>query len=211
MQFLRLPDRRQQHWLEALPEMLNDLEAGSVVVNCGDWLMRCSDLMRLQRALLGRGVTIAQLHAFAAETIVSASALGLSVHPCDATSPIAAAANDSRIPDLLFHQGTLRSGDHLQSDGDLLIHGDVNPGARISAAGHVMIWGRLRGVAHAGRDGNCEARIVALQLRPLQLRIAEVVARGPDELPQLGLVEQARLEQGEIVIEAAPPEALSSR
>jgi septum site-determining protein MinC len=65
------------------------------------------------------------------------------------------------------------------------------------------VWGRLRGSAHAGVHGHEGARIVALQLRPLQLRIADTVARGPEERPQPGLAEQARLEAGEIVIEAA--------
>ena len=112
---------------------------------------------------------------------------------------------------MLFHHGTLRSGDHLQSDRDVLLYGDVNPGARISAAGHVLVWGRLRGIAHAGRDGDPSARIIALQLRPLQLRIGDVVARGPEDQPQEGLVEQARLEGGEIVIEAASAQMIPRR
>ena len=98
-----------------------------------------------------------------------------------------------------------------QGDGDVLVLGDVNPGATVSAAGHVLVWGRLRGIAHAGRDGDQKARIVALQLRPLQLRIADQVARGPEDLPQLGLAEQARLEGSEIVIEPAPAERLTER
>ena len=109
----------------------------------------------------------------------------------------------------MVHQGTLRSGDHFQSDGSLLVVGDVNPGARISAAADVMVWGRLRGVAHAGRDGATEARIVSLHLRPLQLRIADVVARGPEDQPVAGMAEQARLVDGEIVIEPADPQAMA--
>jgi septum site-determining protein MinC len=81
--------------------------------------------------------------------------------------------------------------------------GDVNPGARISAGGHVLVWGRLRGTAHAGRHGDEEALIVALQMRPLQLRIADVVARGPEEVPPPGLAEEARVEGGTIRIDPA--------
>ena len=69
----------------------------------------------------------------------------------------------------------------------------------------MLVWGRLRGVAHAGRHGDASARIVALQLQPLQLRIADAVARGPEERPPQGLAEQARLVEGEIRIEPAPP------
>ena len=83
--------------------------------------------------------------------------------------------------------------------------GDVNPGGSASADGDVYIWGRLRGRAHAGLSGNRTARIVALQLRPLQLRIADLVARGPEEQPQPGLAEQACILEGAIAIEPACP------
>jgi septum site-determining protein MinC len=106
---------------------------------------------------------------------------------------------------LTLHQGTLRAGDHLNVEGSLLVLGDVNPGARVSAGGHVLVWGRLRGSAHAGCRGDSGASIVALQLRPLQLRIAAAVARGPDELPPAGLAEQALLINGAIQLRPAPP------
>jgi septum site-determining protein MinC len=106
---------------------------------------------------------------------------------------------------MLVHRGTLRSGDHLQADGTVLLLGDVNPGARISAGGHVLVWGRLRGIAHAGCTGNGDARIVALQLRPLQLRIAAAVARGPEGSPPTGLAEEARIVDGAIQIDPAQP------
>ena len=113
--------------------------------------------------------------------------------------------------EFLIHRGTLRSGDHLQAPGSVLLLGDVNPGARISAAGDVLVWGRLRGVAHAGCQGDDRARIVALQLRPLQLRIAAAVARGPAEPPPPGLAEEARLMDGTIRIDPAGPQLLRPR
>lgn len=87
----------------------------------------------------------------------------------------------------------------------MLVLGDVNPGARVSAGGHVLVWGRLRGIAHAGSGGDASARIVALQLRPLQLRIADAVARGPEDSPPPGMVEQASLVDGMIRLDPAPP------
>ena len=86
---------------------------------------------------------------------------------------------------------------------DILIVGDVNPGAIVLAGGNIMIWGKLRGIAHAGRDGNASAKITALQLRPLQLRIANKVARGPKEKPEEGFAEEALIEEGIIVIKPA--------
>ncbi|MBU6354705.1 MAG: septum site-determining protein MinC, partial [Cyanobacteria bacterium REEB498] len=107
---------------------------------------------------------------------------------------------------LTIHRGTLRAGDHLQVEGSVLVLGDVNPGARVTAGGDVRVWGRLRGVAHAGCQGNGDARIVALQLRPLQLRIAAAVARGPEDLPPVGFCEEALLDNGAIAIRPADPQ-----
>ena len=106
---------------------------------------------------------------------------------------------------LTLHRGTVRSGDHIEAAGSLLVLGDVNPGARLSAGGHVLVWGRLRGVAHAGCHGDQGARIVAMGLQPLQLRIADAIARGPQEAPPPGLAEQASLSAGAIRIDPAGP------
>ena len=116
------------------------------------------------------------------------------------------AAEPSTPVPLKIHQGTLRSGDVLETEGSALVLGDVNPGARVVAGGHVLVWGTLRGVAHAGCHGETGARIVALQLRPLQLRIAAAVARGPEELPPAGYAEQAELVDGVIAINPAAPQ-----
>ena len=211
MTMLQLPDRHHQHWRDALEDRLQDASPGPIDLDCGDWLLTCSDLQQLNTIAADRGYTLRTLLGQRPETIVSASALGLDAHlrPHLTDEDTTTAPSPSTGEGVLFHHGTLRSGDHLQSDRDVLLYGDVNPGARISAAGHVLVWGRLRGIAHAGRDGDPSARIVALQLRPLQLRIGDVVARGPDDLPQEGLVEQARLEGSEIVIEAASAQMIT--
>ena len=213
MQILRLPDRHVQHWLDGLPGLLQDLDAGPICIDCGDWHLNCTELQQLLGALAERDISLELLVALVPETVVSAQAIGLAARLIAASSqqPKTREPETTRPQSLLFHRGTLRSGDHVQSDGDVLVLGDVNPGATVSAAGHVLVWGRLRGIAHAGRDGDHQARIVALQLRPLQLRISDEVARGPEDLPQLGLAEQARLEGNEIVIEPAPAERLTER
>jgi septum site-determining protein MinC len=162
------------------------------------------ELRAIQDLLGGAGLLVERVQAETALGLVAAAALGLetSLSQPDAT-PELARAEPQR---LTIHHGTLRSGDHLEVEGSLLVLGDVNPGARVSAAGDVRIWGRLRGVAHAGRGGNTKARIVALQLRPLQLRIAGAVARGPDDQPPAGFCEQAVLRGGAIAIEPAEPQ-----
>ncbi len=80
----------------------------------------------------------------------------------------------------LYIRRTIRSGQSISSDGNIVIIGDVNPGAEIIAKGDITVWGILAGIAHAGKDGNNYARIRALKLNPVQIRIGEIFARRPD-------------------------------
>ncbi|MFD2612571.1 septum site-determining protein MinC [Paenibacillus gansuensis] len=77
--------------------------------------------------------------------------------------------------------GMIRSGQTVHYDGNLMYMGDVNPGGTISASGDLYIMGALRGMAHAGTEGNRNAVIAASYLKPTQLRIAGVISRPPDE------------------------------
>ena len=210
---LRLPDQRLDHWRDRLPDLLIRCSQPIVDLDCGDWVMNCSELADLCTAVSEAGHQLGRITGRVPETVVSAAALGLDARLSTAPSnrelrpyPVRTAPYE-----LLFHHGTLRSGDHLQSERTILLYGDVNPGARISSTADVLVWGRLRGVAHAGCEGATNAKIVALQLRPLQLRIADVVARGPADLPQAGLAEQAELKDGVIAIEPAVIESFQKR
>jgi len=96
-----------------------------------------------------------------------------------------------------FYRGTVRSGQLISYDGNLVVIGDVNPGAEIEATGNVIVMGSLRGVVHAGADGNREAIVVALNLEPTQLRIADIITRSPDEkenksayIPEIAFVKE---------------------
>lgn len=80
----------------------------------------------------------------------------------------------------LYLRRTIRSGQSISSDGNIVVIGDVNPGAEIIAKGDITVWGILGGIAHAGSDGNNYARIRALKLNPVQIRIGEIFARRPD-------------------------------
>jgi len=84
----------------------------------------------------------------------------------------------------ILHEGTVRSGDRISSNGNLCIIGDVNPGAIVSARKNIFVWGKLLGIAFAGKGGNKDAYIASLYLNPLQLRIADVIAIGPKEKPK---------------------------
>lgn len=86
-----------------------------------------------------------------------------------------------KLPTLYIHR-TLRSGQSISSEGNIVIIGDVNPGAEIIAKGDITVWGILGGIAHAGSDGNTYSRIRALKLNAIQLRIGDVFARRPDTI-----------------------------
>ena len=92
--------------------------------------------------------------------------------------------HDSKKKDDLLHQGTVRSGERISSNGNLCIIGDVNPGALVFADKNIFVWGKLLGIACAGKNGNRNASIASLYLNPLQLRIADIVAIGPKDKPK---------------------------
>ncbi|WP_226583369.1 septum site-determining protein MinC [Halobacillus litoralis] len=75
---------------------------------------------------------------------------------------------------------TIRSGQLVEVKGDLLLIGDVNPGGQVKATGNVFIMGSLRGIAHAGFEGDQSAVIAASYMQPSQLRIADQLSRSPD-------------------------------
>jgi len=101
----------------------------------------------------------------------------------------------------LYHRGTLRGGQALHHLGNIVVVGDVNPGAELVASGDIVVFGALRGVAHAGAQGDATARVIALELAPTQLRIATVIAAGEEE-PRggRGSAEHAVVQDGRIII-----------
>ena len=113
----------------------------------------------------------------------------------------------SKKPTIMI-QRTLRSGQNLHYDGNVVIMGDVNPGAEIVASGHVLVMGALRGLVHAGATGEEEATVTALTLTPTQLRIAAHITRPPDGngADFVKLPEVARIKNDVVVIEEYQPQ-----
>jgi len=100
-------------------------------------------------------------------------------------------------------QRTLRSGQSIYFDGNVVVVGDINPGGEVVATGSVVIMGYLRGVVHAGAGGNEKAAVYAFRMRPTQLRIANHITRAPDG-EEVGPIvpEIARIKDGTVVIDA---------
>lgn len=91
------------------------------------------------------------------------------------------AQSRSRIPGQHIYKGTVRAGQRLVFDGDVVIVGDVNPGGEVVAAGDIYVFGKLAGIAHCGAAGNSKAVIAAAEFVPMQLRIASIISRAPEE------------------------------
>jgi septum site-determining protein MinC len=99
----------------------------------------------------------------------------------DATLPAAVPSSLAGLPTQVI-KGTLRSGRFIEFEGHLLVLGDVNTGAEVRAKGDIVVWGELKGLAHAGFKGSRTAEIRALGMDAVQLRIADIIARRPDRV-----------------------------
>jgi septum site-determining protein MinC len=108
---------------------------------------------------------------------------------------------EAGIPGVMIDH-TLRSGRTVRCEGHVVIFGDVNPGAEIIAGGSVIVWGRLRGLVHAGAGGDETVVVCALDLSPTQLRIAGYISVSPPDKRRKPLPEIASVRQGRIVAEA---------
>jgi len=110
--------------------------------------------------------------------------------------------NDSQNSEAVIINRTLRSGQRVKHQANVVIVGDVNPGAEVIAGGDIIVFGRLRGVVHAGAGGSKDSQVAALKLNPTQLRIASLIARSPDDSDSSKLqAERAYIEDDQIMVE----------
>ena len=102
-----------------------------------------------------------------------------------------------------FIRHTLRSGQVERFlEGNIIVIGDVNPGAEVTASGDIIILGNLRGIAHAGALGNIAAAVVAMNMEPTQLRIGNIITRPPSrKRRRKPMMEVARIKQGNVIVE----------
>lgn len=112
-----------------------------------------------------------------------------------------------------FYKGTLRSGQVLESETSIIILGDVNPGATVVSKGNVVVLGALKGTIHAGAAGNEHAFVAALNMNPVQIRIADCIARSADGPPGAKKTSSgpmiAYTEDGNIYMESITKEVIS--
>ena len=104
-----------------------------------------------------------------------------------------------------FIRSTVRSGQKVDYPGNIVIIGDVNPGAEVCAGGNIIVLGCLRGFASAGVGGNEDAIIGAFVLVPEILKIADVVTRAPENESKPNFPEIAKIKEGTIIVEPYLP------
>jgi len=171
-----------------------------------DKKISCDELLGFKELLLKSNIKLTHIYSSCRESVITAKSLQIngdllngdfSNKDFDKFNPI---IEDQSHDKDITHFGMVRSGDQISSNGNLFIIGDVNPGAQISAKKNIYVWGKLCGVAFAGKNGNDESTISSLYLNALQLRINKTVAIGPKEKPKNNYPEIALLERGKIVI-----------
>lgn len=113
------------------------------------------------------------------------------------------AEEKNRSMDTILINRTIRSGQRVKYPANIVIIGDVNPGAEVIAGEDILVVGKLRGVVHAGAAGSNDSQIIALKLQPTQLRIGNVISRSPDELKDIEptVPERAYVKDGAIIVE----------
>ena len=175
-------------WQEIWQQLQQRLQGGDrfwqpnaeVHLLAGDRLLDARQLQEIADSLAGQQLQLKRVFANRRQTAVAAAAAGYAVEQ-QAPHVDRAPAAERALADPLYLQTTLRSGAEVRHPGTVVLVGDVNPGSAIVADGDILVWGRLRGVAHAGAGGNRQCRIMALQMEPTQLRIAAIVARAPEK------------------------------
>ena len=205
---ITLPDGQ---WIEARDALVKHIEeqgdflrGGRLALDVGNQTLGVVELSNLRDMISEKGISLWAVLSNSPKTIQTAQSLGLATR---LSKP--APEREPKAPDTRLHDGeaavvlkkTLRSGYRIEYPGHVVVIGDVNPGAEIVAGGDVVVWGRLRGVVHAGADGDEKASVCALDLSPTQLRIAGQIALAPQRRgkPQ---PEVAYLENGRVVAES---------
>ena len=165
-------------------------EATKVCLIAKDRLLDARQLQTIAETLDDVNLSLSTVSTNRRQTAVAAATSGYSVQQNSSQPSIEQPLDrqsENVIPNLaepLYLQSTVRSGVEIRHPGTIVIFGDLNPGGKAIAAGDILVWGRLRGNAHAGATGNYQCRISALQMEFTQLRIADAVARAPKSRPR---------------------------
>lgn len=176
-------------WEDVLDALRSQLERGTeffhgaeITIDTGDRVISEDELQAVLGLMQEHGLQPSALATNSREGRSAGRSVGITTRPAP-RQVIAQAQREQTGDGALFVTRTLRSGQVLRHHSHVTIIGDVNPGAEVIAAGSVIVWGRLRGTVHAGALGDSTAVVCALELMPSLLRIADLMARTPDQKP----------------------------
>lgn len=193
----------QEALLQQIDERENFFTGARLAIDVGNRIIHAAELGTLRDRLSDKGVSLWAVISNAQDTEQTAQSLGLATRIAVPRPDRSIRSLETTLEgeDAIFVQRTLRSGYKIATRGHVVVVGDVNPGAEIIAGGSVVVWGRLRGTVHAGAEGNIEAVVCALELSPIQLRIADKVAVSPQRkgIPEPEIV---RIRDGQVVAES---------
>ncbi|WP_071187802.1 septum site-determining protein MinC [Trichormus sp. NMC-1] len=178
-------------WSQMWEQMKQRLNAGDrlrivntpVYLVSQDRLLDSRQLQELAETLREVKLQLKSVATSRRQTAIAACTLGYSVEQIQLQPSLSSDPQTTPTPlaDALYLEMTVRSGGEIRHPGTVIIFGDINPGGIVVADGDILVWGRLRGIAHAGALGNRESLIMALQMEPTQLRIADALARAPEK------------------------------
>ena len=201
-----MPD--EATWFDLWQQLKHRLNSGErfwqennvVHLMADDQLLDGQKLQAIADALSEVQLQLKRVFTSRRQTAVAAATAGYSVEQQTPTHSLQQKTIESTelLAEPLYLQTTVRSGVEIRHPGTIVILGDLNPGGAVIATGDIFIWGRLRGIAHAGASGNRACRIMALQMEPTQLRIADAVARAPETTPSQFYPEVAYVTSGGI-------------
>jgi len=157
---------------------LSFFQGARLALDVSSQVLHVNELVELRDKLSERGINLWAVISESPTTEQTSQLLGLATR---ISKPRPQESRNFAVDDLgegtaLFIERTLRSGTRIEFAGHVVVLGDVNPGAEVVAEGNIIIWGRLRGAAHAGAKDSREAVVCALDFSPMQLRIAEEVS-----------------------------------
>lgn len=188
--------KQEKALLEHINAQKDFFQGGRLALDVGNHIIKAAKLGALRDTLSDSGVKLWAILSDSPTTENAAQALGLTIQLTKPDPPQIRERLSSTIrgDEALFVRRTLRSGQKVKHPGHIIILGDVNPGAEIIAGGNIIVWGHLRGIAHAGAQGDSQAVVCALDLSPTQLRIADRISvsppRGKDVSPEVACLEK---------------------
>ncbi len=208
------PDLEQELFAE-IGRQGDFLKGAKLILDVDAHSLNAASMGRLRDQVSDQGLSLWGVISLSPLTERSAQAMGLATRIHE-DSPEAEAepefveedeiaeSNEPSADSGVLFKRTLRSGAQIKHGGHVTVIGDVNPGAEIIAGGNVVVWGRLRGLVHAGAAGDENAVVCAMDLSPTQLRIAGHIAIPPSERGEPG-AEIAFVRDGQVVAESWLP------